>query len=55
MQEALLKISKPVAYLQAEAEKEGALLNGQMAVELSQNANWLREVATNALKQIKEA
>lgn len=48
--EALKKIANPVKYLEDEAKKIGANLNGHIAVELANDANYLRGIAINALK-----
>jgi hypothetical protein len=53
MTEALTKIAFPVSYLQDEAKKEGAQLNGQIALQLSGNADWLKSIAQKCLEEIK--
>ena len=49
---ALEKIANPIKYLQDEAEKEGAKLNGYMAVEISKDVNFYRDIARKALENI---
>jgi len=53
--DALEKISKPIAYLQNEAEKQGCKLDGVGAIQLSNNANWLSSIANQALADYHEA
>lgn len=50
---ALEKIANPIVYLQKEAEKSGASLNGQAAIMLANDANWLRDIAKKALKEME--
>lgn len=52
LREALNKIAYPVKYLQAEAEKEGNQLNGIYAAQLSNDANWLKEIARQILSKL---
>jgi hypothetical protein len=49
--EALEKIANPISYLQREAKESGYILNGQKAYELSNDANWLKNIAIEALKE----
>jgi hypothetical protein len=49
---ALKKIADPIQYLQEEAKKEGAVLNGYMAGQLTKDANYYQEIARKALKQL---
>jgi len=49
---ALKKIANPIQYLQEEAEKEGAKLDGYMAVQLTKDANFYQEIAIKALKEL---
>ena len=49
---ALQKIVNPIKYLQEEAEKEGARLDGYMAIQLTKDANFYQEIARNALEEI---
>ncbi len=51
---ALRKIAYPISYLQEEATKEGAKLDGQFAVQLSKDPQWLRSIAEDCLKEIGE-
>jgi len=52
--EALDKISNPIFYLRKEAESSGGTLNG-FAVQLSNDANYLKGIARTALAKHKEA
>lgn len=52
--EALQKIQNPVAYLQ-NSLKEGERLDGVMAVALSNDANWLKEIARKAIDSYKSS
>lgn len=52
---ALWKIANPIAHLQQEAEKEGGKLDGAGAIYLSNNANWLQEIARKALQELNQA
>jgi hypothetical protein len=54
MIEALRKIAYPISYLQEEATKIGAKLEGQAAVQLSKDPQWLRSIAEDCLKEIGE-
>lgn len=47
--EALEKIAHTVDYLQKEAEREGFRLNGQMAIQLSNDPNYLKKIAIDAI------
>jgi hypothetical protein len=49
---ALDKIAHPIKYLQSEAEKEGAKIDGYMAIQITQDANFYQEIADKALKAI---
>lgn len=50
--EALNRIARPVKYLQDKAEKEGNVLDGAMAVQLSKDTNFIQEIAVKALREI---
>jgi hypothetical protein len=50
--EALENIASPIAYLQAEAKKNGAVLDGSKAVELSNDPNFLKQIAEKAIREI---
>jgi hypothetical protein len=54
MIKALKKIAYPISYLQEEAAKSGAKLDGHFAALLAQDSNWLRDIAENCLKEIGE-
>lgn len=45
----LRKVASPIEYLANEAKARGQELNGLYAVQLSNSAQWLREIANNAL------
>jgi len=49
---ALDKIAHPIKHLQEEAEKDGCKLDGYMAIQLTQDANFYQEIADKALKAI---
>ncbi len=49
LQEALEKIENPIKWLQIEAEKNGYELNGDMAIQTSNDANYLKGIARTAL------
>ena len=51
--EALENIANPINYLQEEAKKEGASLNGYMAGQLIEDASFYTDVAEKALRLIK--
>jgi len=52
--EALEKIASPLSYLQKEAEANGSSLNGIVALQLCNDASWLKEMASKALDEIHE-
>lgn len=52
MIEALNKIAFPIKYLQEEAEAHGGRIN-HIALELSQDHNWLKSIAKEALDRIE--
>ena len=45
----LKNIANPISYMQEQAEKDGCKLNGQMAISLSEDANYLKGLANNFL------
>lgn len=47
---ALRRIADPVGYLQIEAKKNGMILEGNIAVALSNDPNYLKGIAKAALK-----
>jgi hypothetical protein len=51
---ALDKIAYPIEHLQADAEKEGYHINGQMAIQLANDANYLQGIAKKALQQLDD-
>lgn len=50
--EALEQIANPMKYLRDEAEKDGCILDGYMAMQLINNANFYRDIASKALDKI---
>lgn len=52
--EALREIAEPVAFMRKRAESDGHKLNGRMAVSLSDDANFLKSIAREALKEAGE-
>jgi len=50
--EALENIASPIAYLQAEAKKNGATLDGSKAIELSNDPSFLKQIAEKAMREI---
>lgn len=46
---ALDKVANPITYLQKEAQAQGDVLNGGMAVALANDPHWLRSIASEAL------
>ena len=52
--EALETIARPIAYLQKEAEMQGAQLDGRYAIALSKDPNWLMSKASEALTKIQD-
>lgn len=50
LKEALEKIQNPVLYLQKQAEASGAKIDGLMAVALSKDCEWLKNIAYETLK-----
>jgi len=49
LREALKQIVNPIKHFQETAEREGAQLNGQVAITLSNSAAYLKEIAEKAL------
>jgi hypothetical protein len=49
LEAALAEISDPISFMRKRAEAEGNMLNGQMAVTLSQDHNFLKSIARAAL------
>ena len=49
LEKALRRIANPIAELQREAEESGYKINGPMAVQLAGDANFLKEIAKEAL------
>lgn len=51
---ALRTIAHPIKFLQENADKVGGVLNGSVAMQISNDAGWLRNVALAALEPEKE-
>jgi hypothetical protein len=51
LEEALEKIVDPIKFLREEAEKNGNTLDGTMTIKLTENHNYLRNIAVLALKR----
>ena len=51
---ALRKIANPIKYLLDEAEREGAKLDGRIAVQMTKDASFYQEIANRALKEISK-
>ena len=49
LEAALREIADPIAAMRARAEAEGAALNGEVAYQLSSNADYLKGIARRAL------
>lgn len=49
LREALIEIAEPVSFMRKRAEADGHKLNGRMAVSLSDDANFLKSIAREAL------
>ena len=45
------KIAEPIQFMRKLAEAEGGKLDGRWAVELSDSANYLKEIARRALAE----
>ena len=52
LKKALEEISEPVLFLQKEAKLQGCILDGSYAAMISQDANYLKDIAKKALKKI---
>lgn len=53
--EALERIANPIEFMQREAKKNGDELNGRAAILLSNDAQYLKDIAKNALTGLIEA
>lgn len=51
---ALERIADPVRFLQEEAEREGMVLDGTMAYQLTNDPRYLRNIAKEALQEVRE-
>lgn len=51
--EALKRIANPIEFMQREAKKNGDELNGRAAILLSNDAQYLKDIAKNALTEFK--
>lgn len=47
----LEKIADPIKYMQKQASKDGYTLNGEMAIRLANDPNYLQGIASEFLKQ----
>jgi hypothetical protein len=52
LRRSLERIANPISALQARAKAEGCLLNGAMAVSLSNDAGYLKDIARSALEAL---
>lgn len=50
LREVLEEIVNPFKYMQIRAKKEGALINGMMAIQLEKDSTYLKSIASAALK-----
>jgi len=55
LRKALDEIANPVKRMVDEANKKGAMLDGQIAIQLANNATYLREIAKKALEVASDA
>jgi hypothetical protein len=53
LMDALDKIAYPIKHLQDLADKEGAQLNGMMAIMITNDPNWSRNIAKSAIDNAK--
>lgn len=51
LRQALKHIAYPLKAMQEDADRKGFQIDGRMAVQVSEDANYLREVAKKALSQ----
>ena len=49
LEKALKKIANPITYMRKEAESSGCALNGMMAIRLSEDPHYYREIAQKAI------
>ena len=49
---ALKAIANPVKHLAEDAERDGFEIDGQIAVQLSNDANFLKQIAQQTLKEL---
>jgi len=49
LRQALQKIANPIGYFQEYAKQEGRQIDGHMAVQISNDAGWLKSEAAKAL------
>lgn len=50
--ESLKAIAYPVKYLAEEARKDGYEIDGQIAIQLSNDANYIKQIAQRTLKEL---
>ena len=55
LEEVLKNIADPIACLEGEAKRMGCILDGSMAIKIASDANYLRDIARDALKAIENA
>lgn len=51
---ALERIADPVRFLQEKAEREGRVLDGMMAYQLTNDPRYLRNIAKEVLREVRE-
>ena len=51
--QALQKIANPISFMREEAEKNGYKLDGVMAIKLSEDHNYLKEIARQAIEKVE--
>ena len=52
LEAALQRIINPIKFMTEDAKRDGMLLNGQMAVQLSEDHNYLKQIAKEALARL---
>lgn len=50
LREALDRIARPIYWMQKEAEENGSKINGRMALEISNDPEYLKSIARTALE-----
>jgi len=54
LEKALKKIANPIPYMRKEAESSGCALDGIMAIRLSEDPHYYREIAQKAIDALLE-